>query len=137
MDFYQALSVQARISRRPRGVYVLRTFWCLGGGSRLAAPRAQFGGEDIMNVDNEAGVASRFDALHGRFKSELGQDDPRLQGIVDSFLPLDGRRLLDLGCGKGRFSRALAERGAVVVGLDLSAAMLHGAANIDRVRASA
>ena len=82
-----------------------------------------------MIADHEAIVASRFDALHRRFKRQLGQDDPRLQGIVNSFRPLDGRRFLDLGCGKGRFSRALAERGAVVVGLDLSAAMLHGAAN--------
>ena len=90
-----------------------------------------------MIAEHEAVVASRFDALHGRFKRELGKDDPRLQGIVDSLTPLAGRRVLDLGCGKGRFSRALAERGAKVVGLDLSAAMLLGAADIDRVRASA
>jgi SAM-dependent methyltransferase len=90
-----------------------------------------------MIAEHEAVVASRFDALHGRFKRDLGQDDPRLQGIVDAFTPLGGRRVLDLGCGKGRFSRALDERGAKVVGLDLSAAMLLGAADIDRVRASA
>jgi SAM-dependent methyltransferase len=90
-----------------------------------------------MIAEHEAVVASRFDALHGRFKRELAQDDPRLQRIIDSFTPLGGRRVLDLGCGKGRFSRALAEQGAVVVGLDLSAAMLLGAAHIDRVRASA
>ena len=90
-----------------------------------------------MIAEHEGIVASRFDALHGRFKSELGQDDPRLQGVVDSFTSLAGRRVLDLGCGKGRFSRALAERGATVVGLDLSSAMLDGAAEIDRVRASA
>jgi SAM-dependent methyltransferase len=90
-----------------------------------------------MIAEHEAVVASRFDALHGRFKSDLGQDDPRLKGIIDSFTPLAGRRVLDLGCGKGRFSRPLAERGAMVIGLDLSAAMLLGAADIDRVRASA
>ena len=90
-----------------------------------------------MIADHEAVVASRFDALHGRFKRELGQDDPRLQGIVGSFTAIAGRRVLDLGCGKGRFSQALAERGATVVGLDLSAAMLLGAAHVDRVRASA
>jgi SAM-dependent methyltransferase len=90
-----------------------------------------------MIAEHEAVVASRFDALHGRFKRELRQGDFRLQGIVDSFSPLSGRRVLDLGCGKGRFSRALAERGAKVVGLDLSAAMLLAAPDIDRVRASA
>lgn len=35
-----------------------------------------------------------------------------------------GRRLLDVGCGSGYFARAMAERGAVVTGVDLSPAML-------------
>ena len=30
-----------------------------------------------------------------------------------------GRRVLDLGCGEGRFCRLLSERGGAVVGLDL------------------
>ncbi len=92
-----------------------------------------------MIAEYEAAVAARFDALHGRFKCEVAQDDPRLLGIVASLRPLDGRRVLDLGCGKGRFARALGDRGARVVGLDVSAAMLAGAdgAGLDRVRASA
>ena len=51
--------------------------------------------------------------------------------------PLAGRRVLDLGCGKGRFSGRLSDAGRTVVGLDLSAAMLAEATGIDRVRASA
>ncbi len=39
-----------------------------------------------------------------------------------------GERLLDLGCGAGRHSRALAARGAQVTGLDLSAELLERAA---------
>ncbi|HEX5139428.1 MAG TPA: methyltransferase domain-containing protein, partial [Dehalococcoidia bacterium] len=31
---------------------------------------------------------------------------------------VSGTRILDLGCGEGRFSRLLAERGAVTVGID-------------------
>ena len=77
-----------------------------------------------MIAEHEAIVASRFDALHGRFKDVIDADDPRLRGVVDSLGPLAGRRILDLGCGKGRFARALAAQGASVVGLDLSAAML-------------
>ncbi len=65
-----------------------------------------------MIADYEAAVAARFDALHGRFKPEVAQDDPRLLGIVASLRPLAGQRILDLGCGKGRFARALGDRGA-------------------------
>jgi 2-polyprenyl-6-hydroxyphenyl methylase/3-demethylubiquinone-9 3-methyltransferase len=90
-----------------------------------------------MIAVHEAVVASRFDALHERFKWELEEGDSRLRGVVDRLRPLVGRRVLDLGCGKGRFARALGELGASVVGLDLSAAMLAGAKDVDRVRASA
>ena len=42
-------------------------------------------------------------------------------------LGLEGRRVLDVGCGGGRFVRAVARRGAWVVGVDLSADLLHAA----------
>jgi SAM-dependent methyltransferase len=90
-----------------------------------------------MIAEHEAVVASRFDALHGRFKRVLEADDPRLRGVVDSLSPLPGRRILDLGCGKGRFAKMLCQQGASVVGLDLSPAMLDVATGIERVRASA
>ena len=90
-------------------------------------------------TSRESIVAARFDALHARFKPEVADDDPRVLGIVASLGPLTGRRVLDLGCGKGRFARVLAARGARVVGLDVSAAMLAGAgrAGLDRVLGSA
>jgi SAM-dependent methyltransferase len=90
-----------------------------------------------MIARHEAVVGSRFDALHHRFKRDVASDDPRLLGIVANLWPLAGRRVLDLGCGKGRFSRSLSALGARVVGLDLSAAMLAEARDMDRVRASA
>ena len=40
-----------------------------------------------------------------------------------------GRRVLDLGCGEGRFCRMLAERGARPVGLDPTGAMVKAAAS--------
>ncbi len=87
----------------------------------------------------EAMVAARFDALHARFKADVAVDDSRWLGIVECLGPLAGRRVLDLGCGKGRFARALASRGARVVGLDVSPAMLAAGhpTGIDRVLGSA
>jgi len=38
--------------------------------------------------------------------------------VEDAFAPLEGRRLLDIGCGDGTFARSLAGRGARVAGVD-------------------
>jgi ubiquinone/menaquinone biosynthesis C-methylase UbiE len=56
--------------------------------------------------------------------------DPRIYHvklILDYFGDLSNRRVLDVGCGKGRFARVLKERHetANVVAFDLSEAMLH------------
>jgi SAM-dependent methyltransferase len=90
-----------------------------------------------MIAVHEAVVGGRFDALCGRFKREVPPDDPRLLAILERLGPVAGRRVLDLGCGKGRFARSLIERGAEVVGLDLSARMLAEADGLLRVRGSA
>ncbi len=56
--------------------------------------------------------------------------DPRIyhvQLILEYFGDLNGKRVLDAGCGKGRFARVLAERypAASIVALDLAEAMLQ------------
>ena len=48
--------------------------------------------------------------------------------LLDACGPLDGLRVLDLGCGTGYFSRLLAGGGAKVVGIDMSGEMV-GLAN--------
>lgn len=76
--------------------------------------------------------------------------DPRMAALYDAFNPWDEdtefylrlvgaapRRVLDLGCGTGRLTIALAERGHDVIGLDPAAAMLAAARQrpgADRVR---
>jgi len=55
--------------------------------------------------------------------------DPRIYHvklILDSFGDLTGKRVLDVGCGKGRFARVLAERypEGEIWGLDISEEML-------------
>ena len=89
-----------------------------------------------MTAWHEAEVRARFDLLQHRFKSAVAADDVRLRGLLSCLGRLDGLRVLDLGCGKGRFARRLAEAGAAVVGIDISAAMLVSAEGLDRVRAS-
>ncbi len=56
--------------------------------------------------------------------------DPRIyhvQLLLDYFGDLNAKRVLDVGCGKGRFARVLAERypRASMVGFDLAEAMLR------------
>ncbi len=56
--------------------------------------------------------------------------DPRIfhvKLILEYLGDVNGKRVLDLGCGKGRFARVLAEHnsGASIVGLDLAEAMLR------------
>jgi malonyl-CoA O-methyltransferase len=56
--------------------------------------------------------------------------DPRIyhvQLLLEYFGDLNGKRVLDVGCGKGRFARVLAERypRASMVGFDLAEGMLR------------
>jgi ubiquinone/menaquinone biosynthesis C-methylase UbiE len=78
-------------------------------------------------VGHESVVASRFDLLESRFKADVPGDDFRLDAIRRHLGPVSDRVVLDLGCGKGRFAARLAERGATLIGLDASRAMLRAA----------
>jgi trans-aconitate 2-methyltransferase len=49
------------------------------------------------------------------------------EDLIELLAPAPGERILDLGCGTGALTARLAERGAVVVGLDNSPAMLEKA----------
>ncbi len=56
--------------------------------------------------------------------------DPRIyhvQLLLEYFGDLNGKRVLDVGCGKGRFARVLRERypQSYITGLDLAEAMLR------------
>jgi len=94
-------------------------------------------GNPARELSHEAVVAGRFDALHLRFKAEVPADDFRLRAVIRALNPCRGKRVLDLGCGKGRFAARLRGLGAEVVGLDRSAAMLAGGRGPGRVLGSA
>jgi 2-polyprenyl-3-methyl-5-hydroxy-6-metoxy-1,4-benzoquinol methylase len=63
--------------------------------------------------------------LRGAFEDWVyGPLRHRLALTLDELGDLSGRRVLDVGCGPGRYAVAVAERGAEVVGVDISATML-------------
>jgi 2-polyprenyl-3-methyl-5-hydroxy-6-metoxy-1,4-benzoquinol methylase len=79
-------------------------------------------------------TASRFDAIYEDAKSPLqrlvdaafrGVIHKRFRLILEDLKDVEGKRVLDAGCGSGRYCVALAERGASVVGVDFSQPMLE------------
>ncbi len=46
------------------------------------------------------------------------------RAVLDALTPLDDKRILEVACGTGRFTVMLAGRGADIVGMDISEAML-------------
>jgi len=59
-------------------------------------------------------------------------DDPASVRLLAMLEPIAGRQVLEIACGHGRISRALARRGARVVGVDLSSALLGKARAAER-----
>ena len=87
-------------------------------------PQAKTGG----NVDE--GEIRKFEAMaetwwdpDGDF-APIHQMNPLRLGYIDERAPLAGRRVLDIGCGGGILSEAMAAAGAEVTGIDLAAGPL-------------
>ncbi|WP_144901881.1 class I SAM-dependent methyltransferase [Halobellus captivus] len=51
-------------------------------------------------------------------------DDREKRAVIDAIGPVEDKEILEIACGTGRFTAMLAERGANIVGLDISNAML-------------
>ena len=87
-----------------------------------------------INVDPQE--IAKFEALASRWwdrSSEfkpLHEINPLRANYIDQHSPVAGKRLVDVGCGGGILSEAMAQRGAIVTGIDmgeapLSVARLH------------
>ncbi|MEV4011804.1 class I SAM-dependent methyltransferase [Nonomuraea angiospora] len=59
-------------------------------------------------------------------------DDPASVRLLDLLGPVEGGRVLEIACGHGRVSRELARRGADVVGVDVSQALIAKARAAER-----
>ena len=55
------------------------------------------------------------------------------ESLITGFLPLDGARVLDIGCGEGWLTRLVAPKTATVIGIDPSAMALERARAVNSV----
>jgi len=75
-------------------------------------------------------MSSSWPSIYARWRaSEIGAitDRLELQLILELVGDVSGCRVLDLGCGEGKLALELARRGAIVTGIDASAAMIEAA----------
>ena len=88
---------------------------------------------DKPNINVDDTEIAKFSALaetwwdtHGRFKPLHDINQLRI-GYMSDRVPLSGSTVLDVGCGGGILSEALAFRGAIVTGIDMGDAPLAAA----------
>jgi 2-polyprenyl-6-hydroxyphenyl methylase / 3-demethylubiquinone-9 3-methyltransferase len=84
--------------------------------------------ESQENIDSQeiarfASLADRWWDLKGKFKA-LHQINPVRLAYVRDRVGLQGRRILDVGCGGGLLAEAMAAAGARVTGIDMAAPAL-------------
>ncbi|MGK0673971.1 MAG: bifunctional 2-polyprenyl-6-hydroxyphenol methylase/3-demethylubiquinol 3-O-methyltransferase UbiG [Halothiobacillaceae bacterium] len=80
--------------------------------------------------DQDAAEIAQFDALAGQWWDTNGPlwtlhaINPLRMDFIRAHTPLTGLKVLDVGCGGGILTEALAREGAEVTGIDLAAASL-------------
>lgn len=79
---------------------------------------------DHAEVSKFEELASRWWDRHSEFKP-LHDINPLRLDYIDSIAGLAGKKVLDVGCGGGILSESMAERGAMVTGIDMGEAPLE------------
>ena len=84
---------------------------------------------DPQEIAKFEALASRWWDRDGEFRP-LHEINPLRANYIDQHSPVCDQRLLDVGCGGGILAEAMAQRGAIVTGIDmgeapLSVAQLH------------
>jgi 2-polyprenyl-6-hydroxyphenyl methylase/3-demethylubiquinone-9 3-methyltransferase len=85
--------------------------------------------EAIVNAD-PAELAKFSELAHRWWDTEsefrpLHQINPLRLGWIEGMVPLQGKRVLDVGCGGGILADSMARRGAQVLGIDLATRALR------------
>lgn len=82
-----------------------------------------------LTINDVKGTSARYDEIADFYEGVVGDGitDPATAALLDLTGDVRGLRLLDLACGQGRVTREFARRGARVVGVDISKALLDKA----------
>lgn len=78
---------------------------------------------DQAEIAKFAALASRWWDRDSEFKP-LHEINPLRANWIDLHSPVAGQKILDVGCGGGILSESLAQRGAIVTGIDMGEAPL-------------
>ncbi|MEQ6917493.1 bifunctional 2-polyprenyl-6-hydroxyphenol methylase/3-demethylubiquinol 3-O-methyltransferase UbiG [Halomonas aquatica] len=89
----------------------------------MSASHPEAGNVDQAEIAKFEALADRWWDPHGEFKP-LHDINPLRLDFIDARAGLAGRRVLDVGCGGGILTEAMAHRGADVTGIDLGEAPL-------------
>lgn len=87
--------------------------------------------EEFMDQPNLASISSIYDAIAQDFEhhatSSLYNAYYDRPAVLSLLPPVQGKRILDIGCGPGLYAAWLIEHGAQVVGFDISTEMVERA----------
>lgn len=75
----------------------------------------------------EPEIEKAFDRHAPKLPDAIHSSDSRLAALLEACGEVAGKKMLDVGCGKGRFAAIFAERGAEVTGIDPSEELLKDA----------
>ena len=70
-------------------------------------------------IEKFGAMAERWWDIHGEFKT-LHAVNPLRVGFIETYVTLENCDILDVGCGGGILTEALAQKGARALGIDLS-----------------
>ena len=102
-----------------------------GGRCGCRRTRLERAADDPGKHTTNAGIPDAYDDWHRNFEtSEDPIDTPWHQLAIPHLPPLDGMRVLEIGCGRGGFSRFLASHDADLVAADFSPAAVDVAQHL-------